>query len=300
MDHLDSLRAFVAVADLRGFAAASRRLGLSAPAVTRAISALEQRLGVVLLLRTTRSVTLSEAGERFLVDCRRILAELDEAEAAAAGQQGQARGLLAITAPQMFGRLHVAPIVQDFLQAQPQVQARTLFVDRVVHLLDEHFDVAVRIAHLPDSGLTALPVGALARVVVASPTYLAEHGEPATPQDLAQHRAIGFSQDGVAAPPWRFREGVTGLPRFSWISNSSEVAVAAAEAGHGLTRCLVYQAAAGLRAGRLRQVLEGFQLPPVPVHIVYPAGRRAPAKVRAFVEFARERLLAEPLLRGEL
>ncbi len=300
MDHLDGLRAFVAVAELQGFAAAARRLGLSPPAITRAISGLEQRLGVVLLLRSTRSVRLTDTGERFLQDCRRILGDLDEAEAAAAGVQREARGLLTITAPQMFGRLHVAPIVLDFLQAQPAVQVRTLFVDRLVHLLDEGMDVAVRIAHLPDSGLTALPVGALQQVVVGSPDYLARHGEPRTVPDLAGHRAIGFANDGIGPAPWRFRGEQTAQPRMDWVSNDSEVGIAAAVAGHGLCRCLIYQAATELRAGRLRIVLADEALPPVPVHIVYPAGRRAPAKVRAFVEFARARLSVEPLLQGAL
>ncbi len=299
MDHLDTLRCFVTVADAGGFAVAGRRLGCSAAAVTRAIAALEARLGVLLFQRSTRWVRLTEAGERFLADCRPILSDLAEAEQTASGAQVQPQGLLSITAPQMFGIQHVAPIVRDFLQAQPRVQARTLFVNRLVHLLEEDMDVAVRIAHLPDSGLTALPVGALRRLVVASPDYLARHGEPLHPQDLAQHRAIAFSFDARAAAPWKFAEGQVGSPQIAWISNANEVDIAAAEAGLGLTRCLAYQAAASLRAGRLRIVLAGFEPPPVPVHIVYPAGRRAPAKVRAFVEFARERLAAEPVLQGQ-
>ena len=298
MDHLDSLRAFVAVADASGFAAAARRLACSPPAVTRAIAGLEQRLGCVLLMRSTRSVRLTETGERFLQDCRRILADLDEAQAAASGLQTEARGLLSITASQMFGLLHVAPLLPDFLREQPQLQLRSLFVDRLVHLLDEGIDVALRIAHLPDSGLTALPVGALRRLVVASPDYLARCGEPLTPQELSQHRAIGFSFDAIAPEPWRFKEGAVGQPRIDWVSNSSEAGIAAALAGHGLTRCLAYQAAAELRAGRLKILLAAHELPPVPVHIVYPAGRRAPAKVRAFVEFARARLMQEPVLQG--
>ena len=169
MDHLDQLRCMLAVVDAGGFAAAARRLGVSAPAATRAIAALERRLGVLLLQRSTRSVRLTDAGGRFAVDCRRILAELDEAENAAAGQQGEVQGQLSLTAPQMFGRLHMAPIALDFLRAQPRVQLRSLFVDRLVHLAGEGFDVALRIAHLPDSGLTALPVGSLRRLVVASP-----------------------------------------------------------------------------------------------------------------------------------
>ena len=298
MDYLDTLRCFVTVADAGGFAVAGRRLGCSATAVTRAIAALEARLGVLLFQRSTRLVRLTEAGERFLADCRPILSDLAEAEQTASGAQVQPQGLLSITAPQMFGIQHVAPIVLGFLQAQPRVQARTLFVNRLVHLLEEDMDVAVRIAHLPDSGLTALPVGALRHLVVASPDYLARHGEPQHPQDLAQHRAIAFSFDARAAAPWKFADALVGQPQIAWISNANEVDIAAAEAGLGLTRCLAYQAAASLRAGRLRIVLAEFEPPPVPVHIVYPAGRRAPAKVRAFVEFARERLAAEPVLQG--
>ena len=298
MDHLETLRCFVAVADAGGFAVAGRRLGCSAAAVTRAIAALEARLSVLLFQRSTRMVRLTEAGERFLADCRPLLNDLHEAEQAARGAQAEAQGLLSITAPQMFGIQHVAPIVLDFLQAHPRVQARTLFVNRVVHLLEEDMDVAVRIAHLHDSGLTALQVGALRRMVVASPGYLARHGEPRHPHELGQHRAIAFSFDARAPSPWRFRDGTTGTPQQAWISNSNEVDIAAAEAGLGLTRCLAYQAAASLRAGRLRIVLAEHEPDPVPVHIVYPAGRRAPAKVRAFVEFARHRLAAEPVLQG--
>lgn len=299
MDHLDTLRCFVAVADAGGFAVAGRQLGCSAAAVTRAIAALEARLGVLLFQRSTRMVRLTEAGERFLADCRPLLNDLHEAEQTARGAQVQAQGLLSITAPQMFGIQHVAPIVRDFLQDHPRVQARTLFVNRLVHLLEEDMDVAVRIAHLPDSGLTALPVGALRRLVVASPGYLARHGVPEHPGDLTQHRAIAFSFDARAAAPWKFRDGWVGHPQLAWISNANEVDIAAAEAGLGLTRCLAYQAAPSLRAGRLRIVLAAFEPPPVPVHIVYPAGRRAPAKVRSFVEFARERLAAEPVLQGK-
>lgn len=298
MDHLDTLRCFVAVADAGGFAAAARRLGCSAAAATRGIAALEARLGVLLFQRSTRVVRLTEAGERFLADCRPLLNDLHEAEQAASGAQAEAQGLLSITAPQMFGIQHVAPIVRDFVQAQPRVQVRTLFVNRLVHLLEEGMDVAVRIAHLPDSGLTAVQVGALRRLVVASPAYLAQHGRPRHPADLAAHRAIGFAFDAQAPAPWKFRDGAVGQPQFAWISNSNEVDIAAAEAGLGLTRCLAYQAAAGLRAGRLRIVLADHEPPPVPVHVVYPAGRRAPAKVRAFVAFARERLAKEPVLQG--
>ena len=298
MDHLEQLRCLLAVAEAGSLAGAARRLGVSAPAVTRAIAALEAKLGALLLQRSTRSLRLTDAGERFIPDCRRILADLDEAQAAVAGLHSEARGVLALTAPQLFGRLHVAPIVLDFLRAQPRVQVRCLLADRLVHLMDEGIDVALRIAQLPDSGLTALQVGSLRRLVVAAPDYLARAGTPRTPQDLALHQGIGFSFDAVAAEAWKFRDGVQVQPQFAWVTNSNEVAINAAEAGQGLVRCLAYQAAEAVGSGRLRVVLREFEPPPVPVHIVYPAGRRAPAKVRAFIEFAAERLRAVAVLGG--
>lgn len=306
MDRLESLRVFVAVAESNGFAETARRLGLSASAVTRAVLALEQRLGAQLLHRTTRSLRLTEAGARFLDDCRRILADLDEAEASAGGAHTVARGQIAITAPSMFGRLYVAPLVLDFLERHPQVTARTFFVDRVVNLLDEGLDVAVRIAYLPDSGLTAIPVGAMRVVFVATPQYLAEHGVPRAPADLVHHRAVGFSQVGGQAPAWSFyppdnkvrgaREVIQ--PPMRLVANMNEVAVAAALRGHGIARKLVYQVADEIRAGRLKIVLAEYEPAPTPVHVVTLAGRKAPAKVRAFVDLAVERLRAEPVLGG--
>ena len=299
MDHLDTLKAFVAVADAMGFAGGARRLGLSAPAITRAIAALEARLGTQLLHRNTRNVRLTEIGERFLDECRRILDELEQAEAEAGGAHREAQGELAITAPSIFGRLHVAPIALDFLAQHPNVTVRSLFVDRVVHLLDEGFDLAVRIARLPDSGLTAVRVGAMRRVVIASPDYLAQRGEPRTPADLSEHDAIGFSQTGGTSAPWTFHAGnerIVAQPRMQLVSNLGEVGIEAALRGRGLSRALQYQVDADVQAGRLRIVLAEYEPEPVPVHLVYVAGRKAPAKVRAFVEFAAERLRREPVL----
>lgn len=305
MDRLDSMQVFVAVAEAQGFAPAARRLGFSPPAVTRAISALEQRIGAQLLFRTTRNVRLTEAGERFLADCKRILAELEEAETSAGGAYAEPQGQLAVTAPSMFGRLHVAPLVLDFLAQYSRVSLRTFFVDRIVNLLDEGFDVAVRIAHLPDSSLTAVQVGSVRRVTVASPQYLAERGVPRSPADLAQHDGIGFSQTGSANAPWSFHpprsSGSSGSssaretahPHMPLIANTGEVAIAAAIAGRGVTRALSYQVDADVRSGRLRVVLADYEPPPIPVHIVYPAGRKAAAKVRAFVDFAAQRLRRE-------
>ena len=297
MDHLDSLKVFVAVADAQGLAPAARRLGLSAPAVTRAITALEQRLGVQLLQRSTRSVRLTEIGERFLGDCRRILGDLEEAEASAGGAHAVPKGALAITASAMFGRLHVAPIALDFLALHPQVTIRGVFVDRVVNLMDEGFDVAVRIARLPDSGLTAVRVGSMRAVVVASPAYLAQHGAPTHPRDLARHDAVGFSQTGTAPAPWSFTgAGDAVQPKIRLVTNASEVAIEAAVQGRGIARAMRYQVDAEVRAGRLQIVLAEFEPEPVPVHLVHVAGRMAPAKLRAFIDFAVERLRAEPVL----
>ncbi len=215
MMQLEALRVFVAVAEARGFNTAARRLRVSAPAVTRAVAALEQHLGVRLLHRTTRSVQLTEAGERFLADAGRVLAALEEAEVAARGAQAEPQGELAVTAPALFGRMHVAPLLLEFVARHPKVTVRALFVDRVVHLMNEAFDVAVRIAALPDTSLTAKRIGTVRRVVVGSPAYLAARGVPRTPEGLREHQAIGFSQSGGAPASWAFKpEG--RRPRACW------------------------------------------------------------------------------------
>jgi DNA-binding transcriptional LysR family regulator len=307
MDRLDRLRVFITVAEERGFAPAARRLGFSPPAVTRAIGALEQQVGAQLLQRTTRSVRLTDVGQRFFEDCRRILAELADAQAEAGGAVTSPQGQLGVTAPALFGRMHVAPVLLDFLDRHPGVTARAFFVDRIVNLHDEGFDVAVRIAHLPDSGLTAVRVGAVRRVVVASPDYLAAHGEPRTPADLPAHAAIGFTQNAGPGEPWSFyppgrkqrsaRE--LSLPKLPLVTNASEVAISAALRGRGLTRALSYQVAADVEAGRLRIVLADHEPEPIPVQVVHVAGRKAPAKVRAFVDFAVDRLRREPVLQAD-
>ena len=287
------MQAFVAVADEGGFARASRRLSLSPPAVTRAIGALERRLGAPLFHRTTRRVRLTDAGTRFLSDCRRILGELEAAEAAAAGEHADLRGQIGITAPVLFGRMHVAPILFDFLAQHPRVAARTLFVDRIADLIDEGLDVAVRIAPLPDSTLHAVQVGTVHRVVCASPAFLAAHGEPRTPAELTRFGAIAFSIGGEAPEPWTFGGGEVVRPRSQLLVNSNDVAIAGAVAGHGLARVLSYQIAPLLRSGALRRVLQEFEPPSVPVSLVSLEGRRAAPRVRRFLEFAVARLRAE-------
>jgi DNA-binding transcriptional LysR family regulator len=293
VDKLDTMRIFVAVAEEEGFGRASRRLSLSPPAVTRAVVALERRLGAALLHRTTRKVRLTEAGSRFLADCRRILGELEAAEAAAAGEHAELRGQIGITASVVFGRMYVAPLLFDFLARHPRVMARTLFVDRIVDLIDEGLDIAVRIAHLPDSALHAVPVGTVRRVVCAAPAFLAAHGEPRAPADLARFSAIAFSIGGDAPEPWSFASGESVRPRSQLLANSNDVAIAGAVAGHGLARVLSYQIAPQLRAGELRLVLEAFEPTPVPVSLVTLEGRRAAPRMRRFLDFAVERLRAE-------
>jgi DNA-binding transcriptional LysR family regulator len=295
VDRLECMRVFVAVAETGGFAAGARRLGVSPPVVTRAIASLEEHLGAQILTRTTRKVRLTEPGARYLEDCRRLLSELEDAESAVSGSYSEPRGSLAITASVMFGRLYVAPLLLDFLARHPQVDARLLLNDHVVDLIDERLDLAVRIAKLSDSSLTALRVGEVRRVVCASPAYLRKHGTPRTPKDLADFPAVVFAP-GRSAPSWLF-EGPSGKvsvrPRAQLLTNASEVGIQAALAGHGLTRVLSYMIAPEVRAGRLRLVLQEHEPEPLPIHLLYREGRRAPARIRAFVDFATHRLRAD-------
>jgi DNA-binding transcriptional LysR family regulator len=298
VDRFEAMRTFLAVAESEGFAVAARRLSMSPAAVTRAVSSLERRIGARLLHRTTRVVRLTEAGQRFLADCRRILTELGEAEASAAGSHAALRGPLSLTAPVLFGQRHVAPTVLDFLKRHPAVTARIFLADRIVDLMEEDVDIAVRLAHLPDSSLTAIRTGAVRNVVCASPDYLTRHGLPRSPADLTRLDLIAFSQD-LATPEWSFVDGTgtrTLRPAARLIVNNAEAAIAAAAAGHGLTRVLSYQIAPELRAGRLEIVLAEFEHPPVPVQVVHREGRRPTGRVRALVDFLVERLRADPAI----
>jgi DNA-binding transcriptional LysR family regulator len=290
MDRIDAMQAFVTVADLQGFAPAARRLGLSPPAVTRLIAALEERLGARLLQRTTRSVTLTDAGARYLERARRILADLEEAEESVEGERTRPGGRLVISAPVGFGRLHVSPVLTAYLRRYPEVGADLRLSDRMINLVEEGVDLAVRIGHLPDSSLVARHVGQMRRIVVASTDYLKARGEPQRPADIAAHDTIQFGAMS-AAPDWRFVEDgqeirISPSPRFS--SNSADAAIQYAEAGGGLTRVLAYQAAASLKAGRLKIVLAKFEQPPLPIHIVYPTSRLLSAKVRTFIDLVTE------------
>lgn len=294
------MQVFVAVGEAQGFAAAARRLGMSPPAVTRSISALEAQLGVKLLQRTTRIVRLTEAGARYLLDCKRLLGELEDAEQSLSGAQGQLRGQLSLTASVMFGRLFVAPVLLEFLDRHPQVTGRALLSDRIVDLIDEGLDVGVRIARLSDASFTAVRVGSVREVVCASPAYLKAQGVPRVPLDLLDREAIAFSQER-AAPTWSLRDGkrtVLVRPRSRLLVNSSEVAIQAAIDGRGVTRALSYMVAAHVKAGHLRIILSDFEPEPLPIHVIYHEGKRAAARVRAFVDFAVERLRSNPLLKA--
>ena len=283
---------FVDVAERRSFAAAARRLGRSPTAVTRAIGELEARLGVRLLNRTTRAVSLTEAGARFLAGARRVLSDLDEIERAAAGEGAAPRGQLQLTAPILFGRLHVAPIVMEFLGLFPDVSAALILLDRPVDLVEEGLDVAVRIGALAESSALATRVGAVHRIAVASPDYLARRGTPQTPADLGAHAIVAFA--GISGiEQWTFRSAageVTVAIKPRLIVTTAEAALDAARSGFGITRVLSYQAAEDITRGSLRRLLPAHEGDELPIHLIYPGGRHPPPKLRAFVDFARPRL----------
>lgn len=284
------MQAFVAVADLRGFAPAARKLGLSASAVTRLIAALEDRLGARLLQRTTRSVALTDAGARYLERARQILADVEEAEGAAEGEHSLPRGTLVVSAPVGFGRLHVSPVVSEYLKRYPEVSADLRLSDLMINLVEEGVDIAVRIGHLADSSLVARHVGEMRRVVVASPGYLKAHGEPRAPEAIASRQTIQFSAMSPLAD-WRFvRDGheVRVAPAARLTTNSADAAIQYAAEDGGLTWVLAYQAADAIKAGRLKIVLAKYEQPPLPIHIVYPTSRLLSAKVRTFIDLVIE------------
>jgi len=298
MDRLQAMTTFVAVVDSGGFASAARKLNLSPPVVTRAVAELEERLGLRLLTRTTRIVRVTDAGARFAEDCRRILGDIEEAETAATGTHAAPRGTLTLTAPVLFGHLYVAPILVDYLQRYPEVEAQCLFLDRVVNVVEEGIDVAVRIGELPDSSLQATRVGRVRRVLVASPAYLKARGVPLRPEALAEHTIVSASAV-TPVSEWRFNDAGKPLlqrlhPRMRTTTNDS--AIAAAVAGLGITRLLSYQVAAHLKTGALHILLEDFEGAPLPVHVVHHEGRRATQKVRSFIDLAVETLRADPAL----
>jgi DNA-binding transcriptional LysR family regulator len=302
MDRFHELRVFIAVAEVGGFAKAANALNSSPPAVTRAIAALEERLGVRLFNRTTRAVHLTEPGTRFLEDARRVLGDLETAEQDVRGEARSASGQLSITASVSFGRTLLQCIVADFIEAHPLVSVSMLLFDRVVDLVDEGFDLAVRIAHLPDSALVSTQIGEVGRMLVASPDYLVRRGTPLRPGDLKTHAIIGHTTL-LSSGEWRYMDG--GRPgRLTLQSrietNDAHTNIVLAEQGLGITIVLSYMVGDALRSGELVPVLQSYAPPPVPVHLIYAQRRIIAPKVRAFLDFAAPRLrsaLAQPAQR---
>jgi DNA-binding transcriptional LysR family regulator len=298
MDRYQQMRVFQAVFEELSLAAAARRLNISVATVTRAMAMLEQRLGTPLLSRSTRGVQPNEAGERFALDCQRILQEVAEAEASACGLHVHPRGQLTLAMPLLFGQQVLTPILLDYLDVYPEVQIFGQYLDRVPNLHEDGVDVAIQVGELADSSLYALKVGSIRHVICASPAYLAKRGEPETPQSLSSAWIIHASAD-TRLPEWRFQNNARALtvnlrPRLNCATH--QAAIVAACAGAGLTRCMSYQVHAQLQAGQLRTVLDAFELPPQPVHLLYREGRKAVARVRSFVDFAAAKLREHPAL----
>lgn len=290
MDRLSTLAAFVTIADKGSFAAAAREHRVSPQAITRAVAGLEARLGVRLLQRTTRSVRLTDEGALFLARCRQPLADLGDAERAIVGAGAEPQGSLVVTAPVVFGRMHVLPIVAELLRRHPRLVVRLVLIDRFAQLVEEGIDVAVRIGELADSALRAVKVGEVCRVLVASPAYLEARGAPSRLADLRHHDVIAFT--GISASDkWRFgrnsRTSVQVSPRL--IVNGADAAIGAAAAGLGICRVLSYQVADELAAGRLRTVLDEAAPPPVPVNLVFHGARADAPNVRGFLDAAKAR-----------
>jgi DNA-binding transcriptional LysR family regulator len=293
MDRLDAMKVFVVTLDEGSLAAAGRKLGRSPAAVSRAIAFLEERVGTELLHRTTRSIKLSEAGERYAATCRRVLTELEDADVAAAGERAVPRGTLTISAPIISGELVLRPILDAFLDEYPTVSARVMLMDRHVNLIEEGIDVALRIGHLEDSSMIALRIGEVRRVVVASPRYLKQHPRIEQPADLAKHQMITManltnSWTFAPAPGSSVLRTVQFTPRLT--TNSTRSAVASAVSGLGVTRLFSYQVTGPVQQGELEVVLAACEDPPMPVHVISPHGRLALPKVRSFVDFAVPRL----------
>jgi DNA-binding transcriptional LysR family regulator len=292
MDKFKAMSTFVHIVEAGSLTGAAERLGVSLTAVVRTLAALEQGLGVRLLNRTTRRIALTDEGREYFERCRHLLADLEDAENALSDRQLTPSGRLAITAPVMFGRLHVAPVVTDFLVAYPEMRARLLLLDRVIDLLEEGIDLAIRIGPLPDSSLVAIPLGTTGRVVCASPDYLARHGVPQRPADLVEHRTIRFS-GLISGSDWFFSRGsetqkVAIADTFA--ANQVDVALDACRKGLGCGYFLGYQVRELEASGQLVRVLRDWEPDPVPVSLAYPHSRLLSPRIRAFVDWAVPRL----------
>ena len=294
MDRFDAMATLVAAVDGGSLSAASRSLGMPLATVSRKVSELEAHVRTQLVIRTSRKLSLTEAGRAYIAASRRILDEIDDAERAASGEYRAPRGHLTITAPVMFGKLHVAPVILDFLKAYPDIHARLVLADHVVNLVDDHIDVAIRIGRLSDSSMVAMRLGAVRWVTCASPDYLEARGTPETPDTLGEHACVMF--EGLySTNQWAFGRGAGAMtvpirPRLA--VNTADAAITAAIASAGITRVLSYQIHTPVAAGALRLILRPFEPEPLPVHLVYAGQSLLPLKLRAFLDFAAPRLRA--------
>jgi DNA-binding transcriptional LysR family regulator len=294
------MNVLVAVAEAESFAGGAKLVGMSPPSVTRVVAGLENRLGTLLLARSTRSLRLTEAGRRYVEDCKRILLELEEAEELATGSASRARGNLTVTAPVMFGELFLIPLITEYLAAHSEVTINALLVDRVVNMADEGVDVAIRIGELPDTGLQAIKVGQIRPVVCAAPAFLERVGRPQAPEEVLAHPVVMSSASNLLTE-WHFRTAETTVslrPQPRLLVSSNQAAINAARLGWGLTRVLSYQVAQAVAKGELEIVLAAFQTPALPVHVLYQGDKRVPAKVRTFVDFCAERFLVDEALQA--
>jgi DNA-binding transcriptional LysR family regulator len=298
MDRFESMSILVATVEAGSLSAAARRLGVPLATVSRKVSDLEARLQARLLTRSTRRLSLTEAGGAYVAACKRILEEVEEAERAVSGEYSQPKGDLVVTAPIVFGRLHVLPVVTDFLKAYPEINVRLMLADRIAHLLEERVDAAVRIGQLPDSSFVATRIGAIRRVVCASPAYFAQRGKPARPQDLRRHHCVTF--EGLTSPAvWTFtidKIEIAAPIQSRLIVTTAEAAVDAAIADIGVTRVLSYQAVGATRTGALALALQEFEPAPWPVNLVRAGRGPTPLKLSAFLDFATPRLRERLLL----
>lgn len=300
MDRFQEMKVLLAVAEAQSFVGGAKLVGMSPPSVTRVVAGLEKRLGTLLLARSTRSLRLTEAGRRYVEDCKRILLDLDEAEELAAGSSVRARGNLTVTAPVMFGELYLIPLITQYLAEHPHVAINALLVDRLVSVVDEGVDVAVRIGHLPDTCLQAIKVGEIRPVICATPGFLEGFGRLQDPQDVMRAPVVMSSASSLLTD-WQFDLGTSTLtlhPTPRLMVSSNQAAINAALCGWGLTRVLSYQVAGQVAKGELEIVLSAFEPAALPVHVLYNGDGRVPAKVRTFVDFCAERFLQDPALQA--
>lgn len=299
MDKISAMRVYIAVVESHGFSAASRTLGMTLPTVHRKVSELENHLDAQLLVRTTRKVTPTDSGARYYADVKRILEEIDDADSAASGEFRSPKGLLTITAPSLFGRLLVLPIVHEFMQLHEEIDVRLLFTNQVLDMTDHHIDLGFRIGQSLESPTSIKPIGAVRQVVCANHRYLTTHGRPSSPSELTHHRTITFSRSGNQVP-WTFRT-LSGKAqqitvKSQLVLNATDSALDCALQGKGLAQFYSYQVARSLATRDLEIVLEPFEIEPVPVSIVLSHGSRAPQKVLSFVEFAQSAIQSSDLL----